>query len=186
MNNKSCRCVMVAVVGLILVQAAAFGQVVTIEDFDKWKPSGKPYDGWAAGEISAGPTSCVVRANNFGGVYTYLKSLDISKQDRIYLNAEVLEGNVGLVVVLEDGDGTVNIYSWYNLYPGKQELVSYLDSPAKVGNPGDVPGLDLEKLKGLHVQADDGVGTNNYAVVFQDLSASSGPITSPTADPPTD
>ncbi|MDF7824124.1 alpha/beta hydrolase [Pontiellaceae bacterium B12227] len=152
----------------------SFGEGTPIESFDDWKPQGKPYEGWATSEVVPGATSCVVRANNFGGVYTHLGSLDVSAHDRMKLDAEVLDGEVGFVVVLEDADGTVNAYSWYNCYPGRQELIQYFNAPNKVQKEGGTPGLDLSKLTGLHIQVDDGHGSNNYAVAFNDLSAMGG------------
>ncbi len=148
----------------------------TIASFDDWHPQGKPYEGWATGEMQPGSTSCIVRATNFGGVYAHLGSLDVSEHDRLVLDADVLDGEVGFVVVLEDADGTVNAYSWYNCYHGKHRLVQFFDTPGKVQKEGGTPGLDRSHLTGLHVQVDDGFGSNSYTVAFNDLSAMGGTV----------
>lgn len=157
-----------AIITATLVHAE---QQLTLVGFNDWTPTGKPYEGWAAGKLTAGSTSCVVRAVNFGGVYTHLGSLNASGYDRFVLDADVLEGNIGFVVVLEDADGTVHSWSWYGCQPGNHTLTGYFNSPRKVSKPGTVEGLDLSRLTGMHLQVDEGEGSKAYAVEFKDLSA---------------
>jgi hypothetical protein len=85
---------------------------VVIRSFDNWAPKGAPYQAWAGGTLTAGPEAYTVQANDFGGIFDYLGQVDASGTGTLRLKADVLKGNAGLIVVLEDADGTANRYAW--------------------------------------------------------------------------
>lgn len=156
----------------------------TIEDFNAWAPSGSPYEGWASGTITTSPSNCTVSATGFGGVYQNLGNLDVSGRKSLRLDAEIVSGKAGLVLVLGDADGTVNNYAWYGLNPRRHVLEERFEWPTSVAKEGSVPGLDLSKLQSLHVQVDEGKGDNAYVVTFNDLSAVGRWETPPPAQAP--
>lgn len=156
--------------GYISALAIEEGDVV-IEDFDNWVPKGTPYVGWTNASLTAGKTGCVVSATDFGGVYDYLGTIDASGKTALRLTADVISGNAGFVVVLEDADGTVNSYAWYGKPVGSYVMTKAFNEPTQVQKEGKVPGLDISRITGLNVQIDDGAGANDYTVSFNDLSA---------------
>lgn len=157
---------------------------VMIADFRQWSPDGAPYEGWAAGTVSADESGYTVRATGFGGVYDYLGRKDLSGKSLLCMAATVLEGMPGLVVELEDADGTAGLYGWYGLVPGRQVLYLPLDAPLRMQRDGSVPGIDWSNVSAMHLQVDDGEGENSYAVRFSALYAFGRQEAAPSAAQP--
>ena len=170
----------VALLGsLTLVNQAVADPPVTnvvISTFDNFTPD-SIYASWGSGTINSTPTSYVVTASGFGGLYKWIGYLGLNAT--AYTNVELdvtlsssdpsASGALGPIVNITDNDGSEYSYRWYCQTLGHHILNMPLLTPNYTNAAGTTPGLDLANLQHLNIQLDAGGFSGTYSVSLNNL-----------------
>jgi hypothetical protein len=167
-------CLALATCGGVAAAAdTASGKTTTISDFHDFHLDAL-YASWSSATIVSSPTNYQVTASGYGSGYTIINpGTNASGATSIELTVTISgppEVMAGPVISLVDDDGTQVDFAWYGRSAGTHVLEADLSSGV-VKSPGTIAGLDLSKLKYLHLQVDPGTYTGQYAIVFEKLTA---------------
>jgi hypothetical protein len=198
-------------IGFVMVASAAHAQVTPIAYFDAPYPNNVPpsyayanYAAWADSspttDITSNPTNWEVAStagygSNFFNIYfaPYGPTVNISNDNTLLLQVNVVSGTAGFLVDLYDGEGGGWQYQLgYGFGPGTYNLTVPLDAPSaldayeapNLSNPSQIQytfagplssGLDLSQIISYHLELDPGAsasgGPNPYDVQFLNLAA---------------
>ncbi len=150
------------------------GSGVLLSDFGNFNLT-ETYAQWISGAFTSGVNDFRVQANDFGGGWKALPSLDATGETSLQVRLDVGPANVAdkFNIVLVDGDGTERVYRFDNLLVGDNQTLSIdLANFLQDNVPGAVPGLDLSNLTAFHTQGTFGNGDPGLAMdlTFDNLS----------------
>jgi len=145
----------------ILALAPSAWAYTLITDFSNFELGGA-WGSWSnPGATFSGPTSYDVETYpgaGWGGGWHYNWPLvaDASAETDVELQITLNPGcSTGIaLVVLQDHDGTQNVYNWVDLTPGTYTLTRALNNPAWIAADGATPGLDLTFIEFIQIEGD--------------------------------
>jgi hypothetical protein len=111
---------------------------------------------------------------NFGGGFQNITpNIDASSETTVELSITVSDvpgPPVSTVVVLQDGDGTQETWTWGGLTNGSYVLTGSLANGTPVpAQPGTVPGFDASVVDWFHLQIAVDTNAPTYTVAFENL-----------------
>jgi hypothetical protein len=192
---------MVRIAFALLALAAIAGSHAAVADtvistFDNYNLGGV-YAAWAdtnVTTITSNPTNYEIESIGFGGGYAGLDPFptDGSGNTTIQFDVTVNAGDApNILALLEDSDGTQNLWRWFTVGPGNHVLTAPLTPvPSSgfngvswdsfIGNAGSTPGLNLGALQFLQLQLDAHGSNTPYNISYNDLR-----LTNPVPEPAT-
>jgi hypothetical protein len=148
----------------------------TVSSFDNVYMAGQ-YGSWAGQTPTSTASNWQITATSgFGGAYNFISpAISTTTNRTLTLNVTLTapaaaNGQLGPIVVLEDGDGTQLRYAWYGQSPGTNLVLTSLLSAGVLAQAGSTPGFDASSITAFHIQVDPSGYSGAYTASFNDIS----------------
>jgi hypothetical protein len=147
----------------------------TIDNFNNDYGMAGYYVNWNVNNEQVGPDSLSMTASGFGGGYHgVIPNINTDSNKTLRLNVTLTappaaNGQLGPIVVLQDGDGTQLRYAWYGQNPATNLVLTAPLNSGVIAQAGSTAGFDFSTISFFHVQVDPSGYAGSYTVSFNNL-----------------